>query len=317
MVEKVIMKNVVVTGNFDGVHLGHRKVFEKAIEVGKERGFNTLAFTFDVHPRSFFNPADPVFVITPLEEKKRLILSCGIDRVESVKFDRVFADLSAEEFVLFLKEKYNCACIVCGEDFHFGKGGEGNVENLGKIGEKNGVEVFPVSLKTLVYNNKKICSTAVREYVAAGDMKGAYEMLGRLFSLEGEVVHGKGKGSLWGFPTVNTNVNGDRLLPKTGVYATFVKADEDIYLGVTNVGYCPTVSNGQKISVETNIIKSLGSGSSSELDFYGKRLKVGFVEYLRPEKKFDTVEELKEEIDRNKAYTVTQYNDNYKKFVNF
>ena len=124
------MKNVVITGNFDGVHLGHRRVIETAKKIAAERGLSTLAFTFSNHPRNFFNPKDPVRFITSPSEKERLLLSCGADRVVTVDFDAAFAAVGAEEFLSLLKNEYDCAAVVCGRDTTFGRSGSGNGGNI-------------------------------------------------------------------------------------------------------------------------------------------------------------------------------------------
>lgn len=311
------MKNVVITGNFDGVHLGHRRVVETAKRFADERGFSTLAFTFSNHPRNFFKPQDPLHFITSPSEKERLLLSCGVDSVATVCFDAKFAATGAEEFLALLKEKYGCVAVVCGKNTTFGRFGEGNAENVETLAKRQGMEAVVCDLKTLDSDGEQISSSAVRSYISAGNPEKAAKMLGRLFSLSGETVHGKGLGSGWGFPTVNTRFEPLQLLPKRGVYATCSKVGSECYLSVTNVGKRPTVGNSEEITVETNIISKLDGERIPSLDLYGEDVRVGFLEFLREEKKFASVEELKAEIGRNRKYTLEKYGSAFSKIVNF
>ena len=311
------MKNVVITGNFDGVHLGHRRVVETAKKIADEQGFSTVAFTFSNHPRNFFRPQDPLYFITSPSEKERLLLACGVARVETVDFNAAFAAISAEDFLALLKEKYDCAAVVCGKNTTFGRFGEGNADNVASLAEKQGMQAVVCDLKTLDADGEQISSSAVRRYVSDGNMQKASMMLGRLFSLSGQTVHGKGLGSGWGFPTVNTRFEPLQLLPKRGVYATCAKVGKDLFLSVTNVGKRPTVGNSDEITVETNIISRLDGESLPSLDLYGEDVRVGFLEFLREEKKFSSVEALKTEIEKNRAYTVEKYGSQFSKIVKF
>lgn len=311
------MKNVVITGNFDGVHLGHRRVIGVANEFARKRGFSTLAFTFSNHPRNFFRPQDPLYFITPPSEKERLLLSYGVGRVETVDFNANFAAIGAEEFLSLLKEKYDCAAVVCGKNTTFGRFGEGNADNIAGLAEKLGLEAVVCDLEALDSDGEQISSSAVRRYISDGNMKKASMMLGRLFSLSGQTVHGKGMGSVWGFPTVNTRFEPLQLLPKRGVYATCSKVGKDLYLSVTNVGKRPTVGIFDEITVETNIISRLDGESLPSLDLYGEDVRVGFLEFLREEKRFSSVDELKAEIEKNREYTVGKYGSQFSKIVKF
>ena len=311
------MKNVVITGNFDGVHLGHRRVIETAKKIAAERGFSTLAFTFSNHPRNFFNPKDPVRFITSPSEKERLLLSCGADRVVTVDFDAAFAAVGAEEFLSLLKNEYDCAAVVCGRDTTFGRSGSGNGGNIGDLAKKQGLDAIVCDLKVLDGDGEKIGSSAVRNYISKGNMKKTSMMLGRLFSLSGTTVHGEGVGSGWGFPTVNTSFEPLQLLPRLGVYATCTKVGDCLYLSVTNVGKRPTVSDSDAVSVETNIIKRLDGQALPSLDLYGENVRVGFLEFLRPEKRFGSVSELRSEIERNRNQTVEKYGADLSKIVKF
>ena len=155
------MKNVVITGNFDGVHLGHRRVVETAKKIADEQGFSTVAFTFSNHPRNFFRPQDPLYFITSPSEKERLLLACGVARVETVDFNAAFAAISAEDFLALLKEKYDCAAVVCGKNTTFGRFGEGNADNVASLAEKQGMQAVVCDLKTLDADGEQISSSAV------------------------------------------------------------------------------------------------------------------------------------------------------------
>lgn len=283
---------IIAAGNFDGVHRGHAAIMEKASRLGKERGEKTLAFTFSPNPRVFFGTG--VELITPDDsEKKRLLLACGADEVVFCPFNSETASLSPREFIELLEKRYGCTAVVCGGNFRFGKDCAGFPSDIPQLSSGR-VSVYTAEL-ICTSSGIEISSTAVRDAVTSGDMESAAEMLGRPFTLSGEVCHGRHIGSELGFPTINLSVAPDCVLPANGVYGTLTAVGGRSCYGVTNVGTRPTVSADSGVTVETNLI-----GIDSEL--YGQSAEVGFLYRIRDEKKFADTSELGAQIALDKAY---------------
>ena len=284
-------KPVITIGNFDGVHRGHQALFAKAVERAREIGGTALAMTFEPHPMRVLRPATNIPLITPLEQKLKLIAGCDIDVTLCVRFDENFAKLSADDFVdKLLAARLKAAEIVVGYDFAFGRKGLGDVELLRTKGEKWGFQVHEVP-KVMV-DGRPVSSTRVRQMVGDGDLKAARHLLGRHYQVAGQVVTGHGRGGkLLGFPTANLRVC-DELLPGAGVYAVMVElADGAKVMGVNNIGSNPTFEDGG-LNVETHLLDYKG-------DLYGRDIVLHFVERLREEKRFDGWEELAAQIGRD------------------
>ncbi len=287
---------VVALGNFDGVHLGHREVISEAKEVAKGLNVPASVLTFSPHPRRFFRPDDNYFELTPGEGKIRFIEDLGVDALFSIKFDEKLAGMAAPEFVAKilaggLKTKY----VVAGYDFVFGKGRQGNLALLKSSGQEFG---FGVSVVEAVSPNNKslpaISSTAIRNHLRAGRLFLAYQLLGRPWEIEGEVVKGDQRGREIGFPTANVNP-GEYLNPALGVYACWVKVAEERRLewlpGVVNVGKRPTFQ-GNSVTVEVHLF-------DFDKDLYGKTLRVILAKFIRPEIKFDGFDAIRAQIQKD------------------
>ncbi|MRR06667.1 MAG: bifunctional riboflavin kinase/FAD synthetase [Deltaproteobacteria bacterium] len=277
---------VVTVGNFDGVHLGHRAIFKKISQAAAERGGVSVVVTFTPHPLKVLAPERDFRLITTYAQKDLLIAESGIDVLISVPFSREFAALSAEHFVReILVGRIGMECFVIGFDYVFGRNREGNVDLLRRLGGELG---FSVDVLEQVGNSETgFSSSMVRELISAGDVSRVVPLLGRYFSVGGEVVHGFHRGKQLGFPTANIEVE-EELLPKPGVYAVKVEGDGWVCDGACNIGNNPTFY-GLTETVEVHLL-------DFDADLYGSRLRVYFVERIRDEREYPDIFSLLEAI---------------------
>ena len=284
----------VAVGNFDGVHLGHRAVIDEAGVIAKDAGRPWAVLTFEPHPRRLFDPKAPPFRLTPFHAKARAIQALGVDVLVVQRFNRAFSMLTAESFVSdVLARGIGASHVVAGYDFVFGNKRKGDCRLLLAMGKRLGFGFTAVNA-VQDPSGQVYSSTRVRESLAAGDPKGAQAVLGRPFEIEGRVIQGDKRGRAIGFPTANLRL-GQYLRPATGVYAVKVAigGGEEWRDGGANLGNRPTFA-GQDVLLETFLFDFSG-------DLYGRRLRVRLVDYLRPEKKFDGIAELKAQIAADTA----------------
>lgn len=273
---------VVAIGNFDGVHRGHQAVLGRVIEMARARGVAALALTFEPHPRSFFRPEAPVFRLTPAPVKAELFEALGLDGVVEVGFDAALAATPAESFVdWLLVERLGVGAAVVGYDFHFGKGRTGSPDVLRALGRDRG---FDVEIVGKAGDSETVWSaSAARAALAKGDVAAAARILGYRWFVRGEVVHGAKRGRDLGFPTANIG-----LAPETGlahgVYAVRMRVDGAVHDGAASFGRRPQFDNGAPL-LEVHLL-------DVSPDLYGKTVEVEFVGFIRPEARFDGVEEL-------------------------
>ena len=277
---------VVALGCFDGVHIGHKAVISEAVRISKEISAKSAVWTFDSPPRNFFTPsASPI--ITDRDEKRRLMRSLGIDVFVSVPFDLAISKLSARDFFIdILLKKLNAVHIVCGFNYSFGTKGEGNVALLKELCREYGVGISCIS--PIDINGVSVSSSVIRSAVEQGDMDTAKKYLGRPYAINTLVINGQKLGRRLGFPTINQVFKDGILVPRNGVYVTRVSISSKKYFGITNVGVRPTVG-GSVLCAETHIFNFSG-------DLYGKKLRVEFLHFMRPETKFASLEELSERV---------------------
>jgi riboflavin kinase/FMN adenylyltransferase len=286
------LPNAVVTiGNFDGVHLGHREIFRRLVGRARELGGVSVVYTFVPHPLKVLAPERAPRLINTYAEKERLIEASCIDVLICAPFTPETATLSADRFVeKILVKKIGVRHLVVGYDYAFGRNREGNVEFLRHKGEELGFEVEV--LGPITGHGEAYSSTRIRQMLTDGEVSGVVALLGRHFTLEGEVVHGAKRGGKLGFPTANLCTEKE-ILPKPGVYAVKVRRGDKVFDGVVNIGCNPTFCN-EGISVEVHL-----------LDFheqiYGETLRLYFVERLRDEMLFPTPEELSRAIEADIA----------------
>lgn len=282
----------VALGFFDGVHLGHRRVIEKAVALA-QGNLIPAVFTFTMDGSA---PAKKQGVgeITTLEQKIRILKGMGIQQIYAPDFSD-FHNMSGEAFVYqILKEKMNAAVVCCGQDFRFGKGASCDAAALHRFCQAAGLSC--VVLEEVMEDGEAVSSTRVRRAIAAGEMEKARLLLGRRYCLDFPVEHGKALGRRLQFPTINQPIPPQMVLPRLGVYATMARVNGKVYAGVTNIGVRPTVEKGMAPRAETYLIGFTG-------DLYGKEVPVAFLSFLRPEQKFDSVEALRAQIaaDAQKA----------------
>lgn len=286
--------SIVTLGKFDGNHIGHQLLFNTTIDLKKQKsGYKAVIFTFDVHVSKVINNEN-VQTIFSHEEKTFKEYEDNIDYVVEFPFNNETKNMSPESFVKdILVDKLDTKDIVVGVDFCFGKDRKGNVSLLKEYGKKYNFNIH--ALNKVKYNNNEVSSTLIKQELVKGNLEDVNIMLGNPFSIKGNVLHGKHFGHTIGFPTVNFIVPDEKIMPPNGVYATKTIIGEKEYLSITNVGTRPTFDDGDKRTVETNIF-------DFDDDIYGQNVEVRFYKYIRPEKKFEDIDKLKSEIEKNAQY---------------
>lgn len=282
---------VVAMGNFDGVHRGHRAVIAAAQTRADALGKPAAALTFEPHPRVFFKPQLPLFRLTDENAKVRLLASTGLDGVIILTFSAALANLTAEEFVeQILVGRFGISGAVIGFNFHFGKGRAGSPEFLAEQGRKFGFSIDVVAPFAL--DGRPVSSGPIRDALIAGNLDEASALLGFPWFVTGEVIHGDKRGRELGFPTANLHLDASCGL-RHGIYAVRVAHGGRRYDGVASFGRRPTFDNGAPL-FETFIFDFVG-------DLYGKRIEVELIGWIRPEVKFDSVDTLIAEMNRDVA----------------
>lgn len=287
--DDIKLKNTIVTvGKFDGIHKGHEKLFDVLAE--HSNGRQKVVLTFETTPKAFLENSANKTIVTE-EEKQMLCQQQGIDVYMKMPMEKEFLALTPEQFVCdVLKDKIGATTIVCGPDFRFGTKASGNVAFLKANQDKYGYKLIVVEKEQ--YHDFDISSTAIRERIVKGQMSEVNEMLGHPYRVIGRVEEGKQLGRTIGIPTANIIPEANKLLPPKGVYKTVVVAGENRYKALTNIGVNPTVEDGSVTKVESHLL------DFSE-DLYGEIIQVLFYEYVREECQFDSVTELKEQIERD------------------
>jgi riboflavin kinase/FMN adenylyltransferase len=284
---------VVAIGNFDGVHHGHVQVLEAARREADRRGVPAVVLTFEPHPRTLLRPDEPVFRLTPLAAKARLLAALGMDGLVAAVFDRAFSELAPDDFVReVLVERLKVAAIVVGHDFRFGRGRQGTFADLIAGGARHGFTAIEVA-GAFDETGAAYGSSVIRRALAAGEIATANHLLGYRWFVSGEVVAGDRRGRLLGFPTANMRLGDDSRL-RHGVYAVrFERPDGTRHDGVASFGRRPTFDNGAPL-LETFLFDFSGS-------LYGEVATVTFFAWIRPEERFDGITPLVEAIDRDCA----------------
>lgn len=284
---------VATIGNFDGVHLGHRAVFAAMRERAAAMGLPTLVITFEPQPLEFFRPAEAPARLTRLREKLAAIADCGIDRVMLLEFGAYLAGQSAEDFIRqVLVDGLDVRHLYVGDDFRFGQGRAGDFALLQQAGVDHGFGVE--SLESVIHLDERVSSTGIRQALAAGDLRRAAHWLGRDYAICGRVAHGDKRGRTIGFPTLNVDLH-RRVSPLRGVFAVQVGGIAVQPLpGVANIGNRPTVEGDDRFLLEVHLF-------DFDQQVYGKHVEVHFVERIRDEKKFDSFDQLRQQIQADAA----------------
>lgn len=280
--------SVVTIGNFDGLHIGHKKIIDKVVELSKKYNFEPVLFTFNNHPLKYFGT--DIELIMPEEKKIDAIFKAGIRHIISVDFTENIANMNPELFVReILVKKLNAKYVVVGYDYRFGRKRKGDFELLKMLSLKYGFSA--IKIDKVEIENITVSSSNIRKLIKEGDIPLANKMLGREFEIEGLVKGGDNLGRLIGYPTANIEY-GNFIVPKYGVYITKTVVDGIEYPSVTNVGVRPTIKEKDELRVETYIL-------DFDKDIYNKIVSIKFLLYLRGELKFDTFEDLKRKIDED------------------
>lgn len=286
--------SVISFGKFDGLHRGHEFLMEKQIEQSNLHGYKRIIFTFDIPPKSEVLGIESKVIITN-DEKEYVFEESGVDYLIECPFVPEVMNMEADVFVRWIVKNLNVKCIVVGDDFHFGHNRVGDHHLLAQMADEMGYELIVVD--KIKDGERDISSTYIREEIAAGHIRKANELLGYPFFIKGKVVHGRQLGRTIGIPTVNLTVPQEKLLPPNGVYMTKVLVKDNWYLGVTNIGCKPTISGKNPIGAETYII-------DFSQDVYGQDIMVELHEFIRPEMKFDSIEELKSRMSADINRTI-------------
>lgn len=282
-------KTVVSLGTFDGVHLGHRQIIGELKLRAAERGCRSLIITFDPHPRTVLGTGNNNHLLTTTEEKVNLFLAGGCENILVIKFTKEFAQIPYDEFLTeYIGKRIGLDSIIVGHDHRFGRGREGDFAKIEELGKQSGFTAFYVPQYKI--EDTAVSSTNIRELIKAGKIVAANKLLGWEYSLEGEIVEGFRRGRTLGFPTANIGkIASEKLLPANGVYAVRVHIGSSIFNGVLNLGVRPTFNGAAVVLPEAHIFDFEG-------DIYGKQVKVSFIERLRDERKFPSVDELVKQI---------------------
>ncbi len=288
---KLAEKSAVAIGKFDGIHIGHKVLLLHLMEQ-KKKGLKAVVFTFDPPANRFFGKGEEK-ELTPISEKRAYFEMLGMDILVEFPLNKDTASTPADVFIQeILVKQMNTSYIAAGTDLSFGAGGKGNSGLLCEMSKQLGYEVEIIS--KILYEDREISSSYVREAVERGDMKTAVLLLGRMYSIIGTVEGGKRLGRKLGMPTLNIYPEKDKLLPPCGVYYSLVNCRGKEYKAITNIGRRPTVNDNDAVSVETYLYDYEG-------DLYGEEVIVEFAEFKRAEKKFESVEALKAQMEKDVA----------------
>ena len=284
---------VVATGFFDGVHVGHRLVISRLVEAAAVRGDESMVITFWPHPRNVLQKeARTLRLLTTLGEKKQMLQDLGVDHVEVLSFTKDFSSMTTEEYLRMLMERFGAKTVLLGYDNRVGSDAM-DPDQVARTAESLGLEVIRTDMVPSL-EGYAVSSTKIRQHLEAGDVQGAASMLGYEYALHGVVVAGNRIGRTMGFPTANMQLYEPlKLIPGNGVY--FVKVDTvgRSLFGMCNIGHRPTVSAGNARTIETNIF-------GFDEDIYGLDIKVTFIQKIRDEVRFDSLEDLKNQLERDR-----------------
>ena len=287
---------VATIGFFDGVHLGHRFLIQQVKVAATQAGWQSSIITFPVHPRQVIQSEFQPQLLSSPEEKIELLASTGVDNCILLPFTRELSQLTAYEFMQLLYDKYKVRMLVIGYDHRFGHNRAETFEDYCRYGRELGIHIMQASAYT--QEQDKVSSSAIRRALQTGDIRTASKFLGYHYYLEGTVVGGYKVGRKIGFPTANLRVDfPNKLIPSIGVYAVYVYVNGEKHKGMLNIGYRPTINNGTDLSIEVHILDFQG-------DIYHQKMRIEFIEFLRPEEKFHSVDELILQMQKDKKDTI-------------
>lgn len=283
----------VTIGMFDGMHLGHLKVIQGCLEAAQQARLKTCVITFSNHPADHFTGKRNELLM-PMHEKIAALESLGIDYAVVLPFDSYIVELPAKNFIEdHLIYRMKATKVVLGYDNHFGKNREGSISF---INEHFSEKLDAISIQVAKVDDVIVSSSQIKKYLSEGDVLKAKAMLGNYFAITGKVVHGNQNGRKIGFPTANMSLNADnKFIPQLGVYLCKVNIEAGEFYGLTNMGYRPTLNKDEGIHIETHIL-------GFDDDIYGQKIQIQFMEKIRSEKRFDSFENLKNQISADLAW---------------
>lgn len=286
---------VVTAGTFDGIHKGHKKILKRLTEIASQENGESVVITYNPHPRQVLYPETEIKLLSTLEEKKMLLRNLGIDHLLIIPFTKEFSTITSKEYIEeILVKRIGTGKLIMGYDHRFGRKREGSFEYLKKNHKNFGFDVEEISREDIDLN--AVSSTKIRDFINKGDVENVIPYLERPYSILGTVVHGEKIGRTLGYPTANIEIpETAKIVPADGIYAVKIRIDERMLNGMLSIGMRPTVG-GTKRTIEVNIF------NFSE-EIYGKKIEVYFFKYLRPELKFNSLEELVNEMHQDKKNT--------------
>ena len=286
-------RKTVSLGNFDGVHLGHQKLMKNNLEISKKHDLEPAVLLFKENTK--LRLRQEVEYMTSLEDKIEILAAMGIKTFCLIDFDEKFMNLSPREFIdEIINKKLNASYIICGKDYRFGKKASGDIKTLAKFEERYGYKTSVVDFeKEDESKDIKISSNHIRDIIREGNISKANKLLGRNYKIKGKVVDGMKRGRTMNFPTANLKLAFNYVLPVDGVYLTKVNIDNNYHYALTNIGTNPTFENNER-KVETYIL-------DFDKNIYGKDIAIEFIEFFRYDIKFDSKEDLIEQMNKDKA----------------
>jgi len=289
-------KTIVTLGTFDGVHLGHKSILNKLIEATENGLYESVVLTFYPHPRLILQQEHSLQLLNSMDEKIMLLEKSGIDHLIIHPFDTAFSKLSAEAFVQeILVTQLQIHKIIIGYDHRFGENRTANITDLIEFGKKYNFEVVQVNAQEI--NEIAVSSTKIRKALLNGDIKTANNYLGYKYSFNGKVIEGMKNGRTIGYPTANIQIEENyKLIPKNSVYIVSSEINKTLYYGMMNIGTNPTLGENEQ-TIEIHFFKF-------NSDIYSQKIKISVVDYIREEQKFESLEALKEQLDKDKDFSI-------------
>ncbi|AWM15282.1 riboflavin biosynthesis protein RibF [Flavobacterium sediminis] len=293
-------KTILTLGTFDGVHIGHRSIIEKVVSEGQKKNLESIVLTFFPHPRMVLQQDDTLRLLNTIEEKGELLEKLGLDTLIVHPFSQEFSRLTAEEFVKnILVEKLNIAKIIIGYDHRFGRNRTATIDDLITFGKEYNFEVEQIPAE--VIDNNSVSSTKIRKALENGEIELANSYLGYPYFINGTVIKGQQLGRKINFPTANIEIKEKyKLIPNLGVYVVQCSIEKETYNGMMSIGFNPTVNENKKLNLEVNLF-------DFNKDIYNKEIRVCFLKRIRDEEKFDSIELLQTQLEKDKIYSLNYF----------
>jgi riboflavin kinase/FMN adenylyltransferase len=286
--------STITIGTFDGVHIAHQKIIKEVVALARNRNGRSVVVTFEPHPREVVSNADTsIQLLTTLRERQELCEQLGVDWFVVINFDKTFSNLSFRDFyITYLINGIGMNLVVEGYDHHWGKNREGTIESLMKLGKEFEFDVM--NIEQFFYNGDPVNSSIIRNELFRGMVENAAKLLGRPYALYGKVVAGDRRGRLLGYPTANIELDSQKkLVPDNGIYFVKVTLGAEKYFGMASIGVRPTFHSTGRRTIEVNIL-------DFDKDIYGCDIQIGFLRRMRNEFKFDSAEQLIQQMHKDK-----------------